>query len=50
MSLSEYNLLIQPLTDLLERVYVAAGVKNTKQMAATVLLADVGWNETSVEA
>ncbi|KAF0711038.1 hypothetical protein As57867_005399, partial [Aphanomyces stellatus] len=49
MSIPGYNVLVQPLTELLERVFAASGGKRTKQAAASVLLADVGWSDVHVE-
>ncbi|KAF0701908.1 hypothetical protein AaE_016248 [Aphanomyces astaci] len=44
MSIPGYNVLVQPLTEMLERVFAAGGGKRTKQAAAAVLLEDVGWS------
>jgi RNase H-like domain found in reverse transcriptase/Integrase zinc binding domain len=51
-SLPGYNALVHPLSQLMEKVYAAAGGKRTKQGAAKVLLKDIGWrseHETCLE-
>ncbi|ETV63787.1 hypothetical protein H257_19282, partial [Aphanomyces astaci] len=47
MSIPKYNVIVQPITDLLESVYKAAGGR-TRQKVAKVVLADVGWNAEHV--
>ncbi|ETV63678.1 hypothetical protein H257_19389, partial [Aphanomyces astaci] len=44
ISIPGYNMLVQPLTEMLERVFAAGGGKRTKQAAAAVLLEDIGWS------
>ena len=44
-SIPGYNILVQPLAELLERVFAQTGEKRTRQMAAIVVLADVGWGD-----
>ena len=46
MSIPGFNILVRDLAAVLERVFAAVGGKRTKQLAATVLLADVGWDGT----
>ncbi|KAF0717916.1 Aste57867_2018 [Aphanomyces stellatus] len=43
MSIPGYNVLVQPLTELLKRVFAASGGKRNKYAAATILLEDVRW-------
>ncbi|ETV79142.1 hypothetical protein H257_07229 [Aphanomyces astaci] len=50
MSIPGFNVLVRDLTVVLERVFSSVGGKRTKQLAATVLLTDVGWNDTHVAA
>ena len=50
MSIPGYNVLVQPLSAVLERVFAAAGGKRNKQLAARVKLADVGWDSSHQEA
>ena len=46
MSIPGYNVLVQTLSAVLEKVFAAAGGKRNKQLAARVKLADVGWDST----
>ncbi|KAF0721721.1 hypothetical protein Ae201684_018961 [Aphanomyces euteiches] len=44
MSIPGYNVLVQPLTEIMEKVCAAVGGKRDKQAVSTVLLSSVGWN------
>ena len=48
MILPGYNVLMQPLTEVLQRVYAENGGRRTRQLAATVKLVDVGWENVHV--
>ncbi|KAF0716554.1 Aste57867_2784 [Aphanomyces stellatus] len=45
MSIPRYNVVVQPITDLLEKVYKSAGGR-MRQKVSKVRLEEVGWNET----
>ncbi|KAF0739334.1 hypothetical protein Ae201684_004903 [Aphanomyces euteiches] len=44
MSIPGYNVLVQPLIEIMEKVCAAVGGKRDKQAVSTVLLSSVGWN------
>ncbi|KAF0712314.1 hypothetical protein As57867_004858, partial [Aphanomyces stellatus] len=45
MSIPRYNVVVKPITELLEAVYKAAGGR-TRQKVSKVRLAEIGWNDT----
>ncbi|KAF0744145.1 hypothetical protein Ae201684_001287 [Aphanomyces euteiches] len=48
MSIPRYNVVVKPLTDLMEKIYALAGGR-TRQKVAKIRLSEVGWNASHVD-